>query len=88
MARQGHAFATADETRVVLFNEDGSLRDVPEDGRTLGEIAVRGNIVMKEVSLPTFQFDIRICRLIWPSTTVIHKRPQRPLLVAILQLVT
>lgn len=51
MARQGHAFATADETRVVLVNGDGVLKDVPEDGRTLGEIAVRGNIVMKEVSV-------------------------------------
>ncbi|KAF8587271.1 acetyl-CoA synthetase-like protein [Ramaria rubella] len=48
MARQGHSFATADDTRVVLRNEDGTLKDVPEDGRTLGEIAVRGNIVMKE----------------------------------------
>lgn len=51
MARQGHAFATADESRVVLFSEDGTLKDVPEDGRTLGEIVVRGNIVMKEVSV-------------------------------------
>ncbi|KAF8527924.1 acetyl-CoA synthetase-like protein [Hysterangium stoloniferum] len=48
MARQGHAFATADEARVVLRNPDGSLQDVPDDGKTLGEIAVRGNIVMKE----------------------------------------
>ncbi|KAF8489608.1 acetyl-CoA synthetase-like protein [Gautieria morchelliformis] len=47
MARQGHAFATADEARVVLFNKDGTMKDVPADGRTLGEIAVRGNIVMK-----------------------------------------
>jgi hypothetical protein len=51
MARQGHAIATADETRVVLFNKDGTMKDVPADGRTLGEIAVRGNIVMKEVSV-------------------------------------
>lgn len=51
MARQGHAFATADETRVIQFSKDGTLKDVPEDGKTLGEIAVRGNIVMKEVSV-------------------------------------
>lgn len=48
MARQGHSFATAEETRVVNKGSDGSLIDVPEDGKTLGEIAVRGNIVMKE----------------------------------------
>lgn len=51
MARQGHSFATAEETRVVNRGLDGSLIDVPEDGKTLGEIAVRGNIVMKEVRL-------------------------------------
>lgn len=51
MARQGHSFATAEETRVVNKDLDGSLIDVPEDGKTLGEIAVRGNIVMKEVRL-------------------------------------
>ena len=49
MARQGHSFATADNARVILRNPDGSVKDVPEDGKTLGEIAVRGNIVMKEV---------------------------------------
>ncbi|KIJ45585.1 hypothetical protein M422DRAFT_75032 [Sphaerobolus stellatus SS14] len=48
MARQGHSFATADDARVVIHQPDGSLKDVPEDGKTLGEIAVRGNIVMKE----------------------------------------
>ncbi|KAF8307694.1 acetyl-CoA synthetase-like protein [Clavulina sp. PMI_390] len=64
MARQGHSFVTADEVRVVyqptdeeLAEEkragprgglDVELRDVPKDGKTLGEIVVRGNIVMKE----------------------------------------
>lgn len=53
MARQGHAFATASEVRVVYAAEDGKeegkLVDVPRDGKTLGEIVTRGNIVMKEV---------------------------------------
>ncbi|KAF9015310.1 AMP-dependent synthetase and ligase [Cyathus striatus] len=49
MARQGHAFATAQEVRVVYPSEDNSeLKDVPRDGKTLGEIITRGNIVMKE----------------------------------------
>ena len=54
MARQGHAFATADEVRVVGTNATGTqgddLEDVPSDGKTLGEIITRGNIVMKGVS--------------------------------------
>lgn len=54
MARQGHSFANADEARVVFQVADGAgdsveLKDVPDDGKTLGEIVVRGNIVMKEV---------------------------------------
>jgi len=56
MARQGHSFVTADEVRVVYQHQEGEpfnapLRDVPADGRTLGEVVVRGNIVMKEVRL-------------------------------------
>jgi hypothetical protein len=56
MARQGHSFVTADEVRVVYERQEGEpfnapLRDVPADGRTLGEVVVRGNIVMKEVRL-------------------------------------
>jgi len=53
MARQGHAFATAEEVRVVEQSEDldAPLKDVPRDGKTVGEIVTRGNIVMKEVSL-------------------------------------
>lgn len=51
MARQGHSFATADEARVVTKSRGGGSVDVPQDGNTLGEIAVRGNIVMKEVSV-------------------------------------
>jgi hypothetical protein len=58
MARQGHAFATADIVRVVHRPEDGEegsgeLVDVPWDGKTIGEIVTRGNIVMKEVLKPS-----------------------------------
>ena len=53
MAQQGHAFATAEEVRVVYSSQegtgDGPLKDVPRDGKTVGEIVTRGNIVMKEV---------------------------------------
>ncbi|KAL1731999.1 hypothetical protein EV714DRAFT_248169 [Schizophyllum commune] len=53
MARQGHAFATASEARVVYppkegESDDAELVDVPKDGKTIGEIVTRGNIVMKE----------------------------------------
>jgi len=42
-ARQGVELITSGELRVIT--EDG--RDVPRDGFTLGEIVVRGNVVMK-----------------------------------------
>jgi fatty-acyl-CoA synthase len=42
-ARQGVELITSGELRVV--DEDG--RDVPHDGATIGEIVVRGNVVMK-----------------------------------------
>ncbi|KAF7784444.1 hypothetical protein Agabi119p4_609 [Agaricus bisporus var. burnettii] len=52
MARQGHAFATAQGVRVVFAVPDEEknpvLRDVPRDGKTMGEIVTKGNIVMKE----------------------------------------
>ncbi|TRM65759.1 hypothetical protein BD626DRAFT_485748 [Schizophyllum amplum] len=53
MARQGHAFATALEVRVVRLPKEGEahdadLLDVPKDGKTVGEVVTRGNIVMKE----------------------------------------
>lgn len=58
-ARQGHAFATADEARVVYQGENQTeLRDVPADGMTVGEIVTRGNIVMKEVSVCDHYFYI------------------------------
>lgn len=53
MARQGHAFATAEDARVVYAtaSDDAPLKDVPRDGTTLGEVVTKGNIVMKEVHL-------------------------------------
>ncbi|KAG5726103.1 Medium-chain-fatty-acid--CoA ligase [Termitomyces sp. T112] len=52
MARQGHAFATAQDVRVVYqpgeHAKEDELIDVPRDGKTLGEIVTRGNITMKE----------------------------------------
>ncbi|KAG7099364.1 hypothetical protein E1B28_001220 [Marasmius oreades] len=53
MARQGHAYISADLVRVVHRPEEGEERseklvDVPRDGKTMGEIVTRGNLVMKE----------------------------------------
>ncbi|KAJ7783570.1 hypothetical protein DFH07DRAFT_788263 [Mycena maculata] len=51
MARQGHGFAMAQDARVVYLPKDSNdteLVDVPRDGKTVGEIVTRGNIVMKE----------------------------------------
>ena len=42
-ARQGIELITSGELRVV----DEQMRDVPRDGRTLGEIVARGNVVMR-----------------------------------------
>ena len=42
-ARQGVELITSGEIRVV----DDEMRDVPADGHSLGEIVVRGNVVMK-----------------------------------------
>jgi hypothetical protein len=56
LARQGHSFATAKEVRVVYLPGEKSnkeeLIDVPRDGKTLGEVVTKGNIVMKEVGGP------------------------------------
>jgi fatty-acyl-CoA synthase len=43
LARQGQGHVTADLVRVV----DEQMHDVPRDGETLGEVVMRGNIVMK-----------------------------------------
>jgi fatty-acyl-CoA synthase len=42
-ARQGVELVTSGELRVVDAND----REVPRDGRTLGEIVARGNVIMK-----------------------------------------
>lgn len=36
--------------RVVYQDDNEELTDVPADGKTVGEVITRGNIVMKEVS--------------------------------------
>jgi fatty-acyl-CoA synthase len=41
-ARQGVELITSGELRVV----DGDMRDVPQDGSTMGEIVAKGNVVM------------------------------------------
>jgi acyl-CoA synthetase (AMP-forming)/AMP-acid ligase II len=48
-ARQGHAFTTSFPLRVVrpTTAPGEELVDVPRDGKTVGEIVVRGNIVMQ-----------------------------------------
>jgi len=43
LARQGQGYVTADLVRVV----DEDMNDVPLDGETMGEIVMRGNMVMK-----------------------------------------
>ncbi len=43
LARQGQGYVTADLVRVV----DDEMNDVPLDGQTMGEIVMRGNMVMK-----------------------------------------
>ncbi|KAG1755131.1 uncharacterized protein EDB91DRAFT_274649 [Suillus paluster] len=51
MARQGQSFATAQDARVAYpprHENDEEIRDVPKDGLTVGEVLMRGNIVMKE----------------------------------------
>ena len=47
VSRQGQAYITADLVRVV----DENMLDVPRDGKTIGEVIMRGNIVMKEYYL-------------------------------------
>jgi fatty-acyl-CoA synthase len=42
LARQGQAYLSSDLVRVV----DEQMNDVPQDGATMGEVVMRGNIVM------------------------------------------
>jgi fatty-acyl-CoA synthase len=46
-ARQGQSYLTADLVRVV----DENMNDVLKDGKTIGEVVMRGNDVMKEYYL-------------------------------------
>src|SRR5690606_30339670 len=43
LARQGVNYVVSDPVRVV----DENMNDVPRDGETLGEVVMRGNIVMQ-----------------------------------------
>lgn len=49
-AMQGHAFVGSDEARVIRQDSDPSkgYEDVTPNGKEVGEIVMRGNIVMKE----------------------------------------
>lgn len=52
-SRQGLAMVTSEEVRVVEqvaknAPQDVTLVDVPQDGETMGEVVMRGNIVMRE----------------------------------------
>jgi fatty-acyl-CoA synthase len=42
LARQGQGYVSADLVRVV----DEQMRDIPQDGQTMGEVVMRGNNVM------------------------------------------
>jgi len=44
VARQGVRYQTLEDTRVI---DAGSMRDVPANGETIGELMIRGNTVMK-----------------------------------------
>jgi acyl-CoA synthetase (AMP-forming)/AMP-acid ligase II len=77
MARQGHAFATSLEARVVFQDGGDDLKDVPRDGKTVGEIVTRGNIVMKEVSLSSENLEVIPNES--TSTSKTRRRPRRQL---------
>jgi hypothetical protein len=81
MARQGKPFATSLELRVVYPLKDGEdpatpLKDVPRDGKTMGEVVTRGNITMKEVC--TFSPPSRLkADIISNSTSMTQRLPIR-----------
>ena len=59
LARQGLSFLTAESARVVYPHKEGEsldaeLVDVPRDGKTVVEIAMRGNIAMREVQCMSY----------------------------------
>ena len=55
LARQGNSVILADDVRVVKLLKDGEtgdvLVDVERNGEEVGEVVMRGNTVMKEVSV-------------------------------------
>lgn len=61
IARQGTSFVTAEGIRVVYPSEPSAaeLKDVPCDGKTIGEIVTRGNIVMKEAGSISHSLTLR-----------------------------
>lgn len=73
-----------DDVRVVKplkddETSDVELQDVKHDGKEVGEVVMRGNIVMKEVSHECFVFRVfRINLRFLRSTSVIQKRHARP----------
>ena len=84
MAHQGHSFATAQEARVVYRpnNDADEPVDVPKDGKTVGEVVMRGNIVMKEVCFCVFDgnlipFSLNISATT-TSTSAIRMQRARP----------
>lgn len=46
---QGHAYIVSDETRIIRIDSSAAdgFEDVAPDGKEVGEIVVRGNMVMK-----------------------------------------
>lgn len=80
MARQGYSYTTADGTRVVYTTEGEDLKDVPRDGKTIGEIVVRGNLVMREVSTSQSLHLPFVCDNSFGSCSISRiRRPQRKL---------
>ena len=47
--RQGHSTNASGSARVVYQTDRGDLIDVPRDGKTIGEISVWGNLLMRGV---------------------------------------
>jgi hypothetical protein len=73
MARQGYSYVTADSARVVFQTEGEDLKDVPRDGRTIGEIIVRGNLVMREVNVSQ-KMPFSLARLTFLSVSAVFRR--------------
>jgi len=80
MARQGYSYTTADGARVVYQTEGDDLKDVPRDGKTIGEVVVRGNLVMKEVSVSSGMpclFDFLTSFSVPRSISQTRRRPRK-----------